>query len=127
MGGNPLASAAALATMETLLEEDLVGNAQQVGACMLERLRRMQERFHFIGDVRGRGLLLGMDMVADRDTKEPLPTAIMQRIYRGCVERGLLLMAYGPRVRINPPLIITEEEAGAGLDILESVFADLGA
>ena len=125
VGGNPLASAAALATVETLLEEDLVGNAQQVGECMLERLRRMQERFHFIGDVRGRGLLLGMDMVADRDTKEPLPTATMQRIYQGCVERGLLLMAYGPRVRINPPLIITEEEAGAGLDILESVFADL--
>ena len=85
----------------------------------------MQERFPFIGDVRGRGLLLGMDMVADRETKEPLPVAIMQRIYQGCVERGLLLMAYGPRVRINPPLIITEQEADAGLDILESVFTDL--
>ena len=125
VGGNPLAAAAALATVETLLEEDLVSNAQQVGEYMLERLRRMQERFPFIGDVRGRGLLLGMDMVADRETKEPLPVAIMKRIYQGCVERGLLLMAYGPRVRINPPLIITEQEADAGLDILESVFTDL--
>jgi len=125
VGGNPLAAAAALATVETLLEEDLVSNAQQVGEFMLERLRQMQERFHFIGDVRGRGLLLGMDMVADRETKEPLSVAIMQRIYQGCVERGLLLMAYGPRVRINPPLIITEQEADTGLDILESVFADL--
>jgi 4-aminobutyrate aminotransferase-like enzyme len=125
VGGNPLAAAAALATVETLLEEELVSNAQQVGECMLERLRRMQERFHFIGDVRGRGLLLGMDMVADRETREPLPVATMQRIYQACVERGLLLMAYGPRVRINPPLVITEQEAEAGLDILESVFADL--
>jgi 4-aminobutyrate aminotransferase-like enzyme len=125
VGGNPLAAAAALATVETLLEEDLVKNAQRVGAYMLERLRRMQQRFPFIGDVRGRGLLLGMDLVADRDTKEPLPVPIMQRIYCDCVERGLLLMAYGPRVRINPPLILTEQEADAGLDILESVFADL--
>jgi len=127
VGGNPLAAAAALATVETLLEEDLVSNARQVGAYMLERLRRMQERFHCIGDVRGRGLLLGMDIVADRETKRPLPTEIMQRIYCDCVERGLLLMAYSSRVRINPPLIITEPEAEAGLDILESVFADLGA
>jgi 4-aminobutyrate aminotransferase-like enzyme len=127
VGGNPLAAAAALATVETLLEEELVSNAQQVGEYMLERLRRMQKRFHFIGDVRGRGLLLGMDMVADRETKEPLRVAIMQRIYQACVERGLLLMAYGPRVRINPPLVITEQEAEAGLDILESVFADLAS
>jgi 4-aminobutyrate aminotransferase-like enzyme len=127
VGGNPLAAAAALATVETILEEDLVSNARQVGAHMLERLQRMQERFHFIGDVRGRGLLLGMDMVADRETKQPLPTEIMQRIYCDCVERGLLLMTYSSRVRINPPLVITEPEAEAGLDILESVFADLGA
>ena len=78
------------------------------------------------GDVRGRGLLLGMDMVADRDTREPLATEAMERIYLECVQRGLIVMAYGPRVRINPPLIITEQEADAGLDILESVFADLG-
>ncbi len=125
VGGSPLAAAAALATVETILEEDLVGNAQRVGAYMLERLRRMQEQFPFIGEVRGHGLLLGMDIVADRDTREPLATAAMQRIYLDCVERGLLLMAYGPRVRINPPLIITEQEADAGLDILESVFADI--
>lgn len=125
VGGSPLACAAALATVETILEEDLVGNSQRVGAYMLERLRQMQERFHFIGDVRGRGLLLGMDIVADRETREPLSVEAMQRIYLACVQRGLLLMAYGPRVRINPPLIITEQEADAGLDILESVFADI--
>jgi 4-aminobutyrate aminotransferase/(S)-3-amino-2-methylpropionate transaminase len=125
VGGNPLGVAAALATVETLLEEDLIRNARQVGDYMLGRLRRMQERFPFIGDTRGRGLLLGMDIVADRETKEPLPVAAMERIYRDCVDRGLLVMAYGPRVRINPPLVITEQEATAGLDILESVFADL--
>jgi 4-aminobutyrate aminotransferase/(S)-3-amino-2-methylpropionate transaminase len=124
VGGSPLAAAAALATVSTILEEDLPENSRRVGAYMLERLQRMQERFPFIGDARGRGLLLGLDIVADPETKELAPVATMQSIYRDCVERGLLLMAYGPRVRINPPLIISEQEAGAGLDILESVFAD---
>ncbi len=71
-GGNPLASAAALATVETILEEGLVENSERVGALMLERLRGMRERSRLIGDVRGKGLLLGVDLVADRRTGEPL-------------------------------------------------------
>ena len=125
VGGNPLAAAAALATVETILDEKLVENSRRVGARMLERLRRMQERFACIGHVRGRGLLLGMDLVRERATREPLPTAITERIYTTCLERGLLAMTYGARVRINPPLVIREAEADAGLDILESVLADV--
>ena len=124
-GGNPLAAAAALATVETLLEENLVDNVERVGALMLERLQRMQERFSFIGDVRGKGLLIGLDLVADRESREPLPTRLTERLYKRCVDRGLLVMAYGARVRINPPLILTEEEANAGLDMLEASFAEL--
>jgi len=126
-GGNPLASAAALATVETILEEGLVENSKQVGARMLDRLRCMQERFHFIGDVRGRGLLIGLDLVANRETREPLPARLTELLYKRCVERGLLVMAYGPRVRINPPLILSEEEADEGLDILEAAFAEIEA
>jgi 4-aminobutyrate aminotransferase/(S)-3-amino-2-methylpropionate transaminase len=126
-GGNPLASAAALATVETILEEGLVENSKRVGAGMLERLQRMQERFSFIGDVRGKGLLIGLDLVADRATREPLPTRLTERLYKRCLDLGLLVMAYGARVRINPPLILTEEEANAGLDILEASFAEIAA
>jgi 4-aminobutyrate aminotransferase-like enzyme len=124
-GGNPLAAAAALATVETLLEENLVENVERVGALMMARLQRMQERFDFIGDVRGKGLLIGLDLVADRESREPLPTSLTERLYKRCVDRGLLVMAYGARVRINPPLILTEEEANAGLDMLEASFAEL--
>jgi 4-aminobutyrate aminotransferase-like enzyme len=75
--------------------------------------------------VRGKGLLLGFDLVSDRKTKTPLPTKLTHKIYTECVRRGLLVMAYGARVRINPPLVISEEEADAGLDIFESVLADV--
>lgn len=126
-GGNPLASAAALATVETLLEEGLVENSKRVGAHMLERLRGMQERHRSIGDVRGKGLLIGLDLVADPKTGEPMATRWTERLYKRCLERGLIVMAYGPRVRINPPLVISEEEADAGLDIFEAALLEIEA
>ncbi|RMF21344.1 MAG: aminotransferase class III-fold pyridoxal phosphate-dependent enzyme, partial [Deltaproteobacteria bacterium] len=101
-GGNPLAAAAALATVRTIVEERLHVRAAELGRTMLERLRAMQKRVAWIGDVRGEGLLVGMDLVTDRNTKEPLPRAITEEIYRRCLAGGLLVMAYGPRVRINP-------------------------
>ncbi len=125
VGGNPLAAAAALATLETILEEDLVENSRRVGAHMLERIEAWPDRFRCVGDVRGRGLLIGLDLVADRETREPLPVSVTEKIYTECVARGLLLMAYGARARINPPLVITEAEADEGLDILESVIRDV--
>src|SRR5207237_7200332 len=69
-GGNPLASAAGLAALEIILAEDLVGNAERVGRSMLARLQAMQEKHRIIGDVRGLGLLLGVELVKDRHTKE---------------------------------------------------------
>lgn len=129
-GANAFASAAANVTLKTIAEEDLVGNSARIGAFMLKRLRDMQEKYALIGDVRGAGLLIGMDLVKDRTTREPLDGKTMERIYLECVRRGLLCMNYSPRVRINPPLAITHEEAEAGLGVLEEVFAlvqkDLG-
>ena len=83
----------------------------------------MQERYPFIGDVRGVGLLIGLDLVRDRATKEPLGREVTERIFTEALRRGLLMMGYFPRVRINPPLTITQEQADAGLAILEEVFA----
>ncbi len=124
-GGNPLASAAALATLETIEDDDLVAHAARVGARMLERLRTMQERYPFLGDVRGAGLLIGLDLVRDRDTKEPLGREVTERIFAEALQRGLLIMGYFPRVRINPPLTITAEQADEGLAILDEVFATI--
>jgi len=124
-GGNPLAAAAALTTLQTILSEDLVENSARVGAVLLAELRRLQEKYEFIGDVRGVGLLIGLDLVKDRTTKQPLASAVTEEIFRGALRRGLLLMGYFPRVRINPPLILTESEARDGAAILDEVFAEV--
>ncbi len=124
-GGNPLAAAAALATIETILDDDLVENSQRVGAVLLRELRALQEKYEFIGDVRGSGLLIGLDLVKDRRTKAPLSSAITEQIFLGALRRGLLLMGYFSRVRINPPLILTESEARDGVAILDEVFAEV--
>ncbi len=124
-GGNPLAAAAALTTLETILDEELVENSERVGAVLLAELRRLQEKYEFIGDVRGTGLLIGLDLVKDRASKELLNSAVTEEIFRGALRRGLLLMGYFPRVRINPPLILTESEARDGAAILDEVFAEV--
>jgi 4-aminobutyrate aminotransferase/(S)-3-amino-2-methylpropionate transaminase len=121
-GGNPLAAAAGLAALEIIVKEDLVKNAERVGRVMLRRLQEMQERFRCIGDVRGRGLLLGLDLVKDRATKEPVSKAVAQALYQECLRRGLVAMTYAPTIRINPPLVIREDQALAGLAILEEAL-----
>jgi len=124
-GGNPLAAAAALTTIETILDEDLVGNSDRVGSVLLREVENLKEKYEFVGDVRGKGLLIGMDLVKDRQTKELLSGAAMEEIFRLALQRGLLLMGYFPRVRINPPLVITESEARDGAAILDEVFGEI--
>jgi 4-aminobutyrate aminotransferase-like enzyme len=122
-GGNPLASAAALASVRTIRQEKLWENAAAVGEFALDALRRMQERYPFIGDVRGVGLLLGIEIVKDRQTREPVSSAAMKEVYLECVRRGLLSMTYSPHIRLQPALTLRKEEAAEGLGILEEVFA----
>ena len=90
------------ASVATIRDDRLWDNAERVGAAMVVELRRMQERFPFIGDVRGAGLFLGIELVKDRRTKEPVETPVMQQVYRDCVKRGLLAMTYTPHVRLQP-------------------------
>jgi len=122
-GGNPLASTAALATIQTILEESLAENARTVGAYLLKGVREMQEKYEFIGEVRGRGLLLGVELVKDRKTKEPLDKAVTKQIFLETLKRGAVCMNYKPNFRINPPLSLSKEEADIGLGILDDVFA----
>ncbi|MBO0757195.1 MAG: aspartate aminotransferase family protein [Bradyrhizobiaceae bacterium] len=122
-GGNPLAAAAGLGAIEIILNEKLVENSARVGALMLAALKKLQEKYRFIGDVRGRGLMIGVELVADRSTKVPLDTIITRALFREALERGLITMSYSHVIRINPPLVITEEEAMRGIDILDQSFA----
>jgi len=122
-GGNPLAAAAGLAAMEVILKEKLVENSALVGAKMLAALKELQDKYRFIGDVRGRGLMIGVEMVADRTTKEPLDKTITRALFHEALERGLVTMSYSHVIRINPPLVITEDEALRGVDILDQSFA----
>ena len=122
-GGNPLAAAAGLASLEIILGEDLVKNSARVGAVMLARLEQMKERFRSVGEVRGKGLMLGIELVRDRLTKEPVPKEVAQALYQECLRRGLVAMTYSPTIRINPPLVISEDTALEGLSLLEEALA----
>ncbi len=121
-GGNPLAAAAGLASLEIILKEDLVTNAERVGAAMLARLEALKEKYRFVGDVRGKGLLLGMELVKDRATKELLSPEVTRALFQECLRRGLVAMCYSPVIRINPPLVIREETALEGLAILDEAM-----
>ena len=125
-GGNPLASAAALASVRTIRELELWKNSAAVGQFMLSELRAMQERFEFIGDVRGAGLLIGIEVVRSRKTREPVDKALMKDVYLACVRRGLLAMTYSPHIRLQPALTIDRAAAAEALGILGEVFENLG-
>ena len=126
-GGNPLAAAAGLATVELIIHERMVQNSARVGALMLAGLRKLQEKYRFIGDVRGRGLMIGVELVADRATKTPLDTVITRALFHEALERGLITMSYSHIIRINPPLVLSEEEAMRGVDILDQSFAAISS
>jgi 4-aminobutyrate aminotransferase-like enzyme len=121
-GGNPLAAAAGLAALEIILKEDLVAHSQRVGAVMLAELHRLKDKYRTVGEVRGRGLLLGIELVEDRQTRRPLDKAVTRDLYTECLRRGLVAMTYAPTIRLNPPLVITEETARTGLAILDEAL-----
>src|SRR6185369_7923625 len=122
-GGNPMAGAAAYASVTVLEEDRLVENAASLGEWMLSRLRDMQERHPFIGHVDGKGLLIGVELVKDRQTKEPLDKKVCVRLFQECLKRGLISMVYNPHFRINPPLSIDRKTAESALGVLDEVFA----
>ncbi len=121
-GGNPMAAAAGRAVLEIIEQDNLVENSRKVGEAMMHRLREMQERHPVIGDVRGKGLMIGVELVADKDTKEPLDKRLTRQLFHECLDRGLISMCYSPCIRINPPLVITEDEAMEALSILDEAI-----
>ncbi|GAB2913951.1 4-aminobutyrate--2-oxoglutarate transaminase [Nonomuraea fastidiosa] len=125
-GGNPLACEAALGVLETIEAEDLVAKARRIGEIMLPRLEALKERFDVIGDVRGRGAMIAIELV-EPGTKEPNPAAVAEVVKR-CHADGLLVLTagtYGNVLRFLPPLVIPEHLLEEGLGILEKAIADL--
>lgn len=126
-GGNPVACAAALAVIDVLIEEDLPARGAQLGARALARMRAWSERFNIIGDVRGVGAMVAMELVTDRATREPAAAATNQ-ILRYCHARGLVLLKAGLNdnvIRLLFALVIDERDLDRGLDILEEALATL--
>ena len=118
-GGNPVSVAAALATLDVIEREGLLRNATEVGNHMLKRMADWPAKHPLVGDVRGRGLMLGVEMVKDKKTKE-YAAAERDRIVQAAFARGVLFLGCGPStIRIAPPLIVTKAEADAALDVLD--------
>ncbi len=118
-GGNPMACAAALATLEVIREEGLLENARKQGAYMMDTLRGMQAEASVIGDVRGEGLMIAVEFIKPGEGKVP-NTAAVRRILDRCLEDGLLMYPCGhwtQTIRLIPPLTITREQVDEGLDI----------
>ena len=122
---NPVTCRAALTTIEIIEDEKLVENAARVGALALARLNEMKRRYPLIGDVRGRGLLLGVELVTDRAAKTPAKDAAEAVMYRA-LEKGLSFKTtMGNVLTLTPPLVITDAEMTKALDILEECFAEI--
>jgi len=118
-GGNPLAAAAGRASMEIIRDENLVENSRRVGERIKKRLLEFMERCPIIGDVRGLGLMIGVELVKDKESKTPLEKKHTRRLFHECLRRGLISMCYSHNIRINPPLVMSEEEADEATAILE--------
>jgi len=127
--GHPVAAAAALATLDEIEEKDVVGNAARVGAHFQARMAAFESQFGIVGDVRGRGLMVGIEMVSDKASRTPMPRSsdIPARIAREAYQRGAMVRISGPNMILSPPLVITREEIDHLADVLEASFAAVQA
>jgi 4-aminobutyrate aminotransferase len=123
-GGNPVAIAASLATIE-LLEDSLIANAARMGEYLLAGLRELMDKHQIIGDVRGKGLMIGIELVKDRQTKEPHPDALVQ-VEVECFQRGLIIQGCGvSTIRLSPPLVIDQAHCDFALKTLDEALGTI--
>jgi len=124
-GGNPVCIAAALATID-VLEREAIQNADAVGKHIMKRISDWPERISLVGDVRGRGLMIGVEIVTDKKARTP-GGAERDRIVDLAFERGVLLLGCGPNtIRVAPPLVVTREQADIAMDVLEECITLVG-
>jgi 4-aminobutyrate aminotransferase len=126
-GGNPVCIAAALATLDVIAKEHLMENSASVGNHILKRMADWPSKLKLVGDVRGRGLMIGVDIVKDKVTKE-YGNAERDRIVEMAFEQGVLFLGCGPSsIRLCPPLVVTKAEADVAVDVLEECIRQVGA
>jgi alanine-glyoxylate transaminase / (R)-3-amino-2-methylpropionate-pyruvate transaminase len=126
-GGNPVGMAVAQAVLEVIEREKLQENAFRLGTSLLSGLEKLKQKHMIVGDVRGKGLLLGIELVKDRDSKQPA-TAECVRVLENARNNGLLLGKgglWGQTIRLAPPLCITQADADFALDVLDASLADI--
>jgi 4-aminobutyrate aminotransferase len=125
-GGNPVCIAAAMATLDVIEKEHLLEHTTEVGAQMMKRMSSWPSKLKLVGDVRGRGLMIGVDIVKDKTTKE-YAAAERDKIIERAFEHGVLFLGCGPSsVRLCPPLVVTKDESDVALDVLEDCIKHVG-
>ena len=127
VAGNPVSATAGLATLDTIQRDGLVENAREIGSYLLDGFDSLMTRHTLIGDVRGKGMIIGVELVRDRETKEPAATEAAKVVYR-CKELGLILFyggIYSNVLEITPPLTLTREQAERGLAIIDEALSDV--
>ncbi|XP_065827408.1 alanine--glyoxylate aminotransferase 2, mitochondrial-like [Oscarella lobularis] len=124
-GGNPMACAAATAVLDVMEEEKLQSHALDLGRYTLRKMEELRDKYPIIGDVRGRGLMLGMELVSDRETRTPLAPEIVANIFEDCKDMGILFGKgglYGSCFRIKPPLCVTKEDIDFAMAVMDIAF-----
>jgi 4-aminobutyrate aminotransferase/(S)-3-amino-2-methylpropionate transaminase len=124
-GGNPVAAAASLAVLDKIEREDLLTRAREIGTTIMGRFQDFATRYDAVGDVRGRGAMCAIELVADRATKEPLGADLVNAIARDCLGQGVLVLTagtYGNVIRLLPPITIDESLLADGLDVLDAAI-----
>jgi len=123
-GGNPLSCVAAEKVIEIMERDNYAEKSNAIGKIIISRFEKMREKYSVVGDIRGRGSMIGLELVKDRETKEPATNEVKQ-IMKEAYENGVILLSSGPNkniIRISPPLVITEEQLDSGLEVIEKIF-----
>jgi 4-aminobutyrate aminotransferase len=124
-GGNPLSCVAASAVIDVVKDEKLLDNANKQGAYIMKRLGDLKEQCEIVGDVRGKGLMIGMEIVEDKESRKPAPEKVTEIMVRSW-KRGINVISCGiSTIRIAPPLIITRDLVDSALDIIEDVTKEV--
>ena len=129
MGGNPVVTAAGRAVIKAIFDESLIERARRIGAIFESGLRELMKKQPMIGEVRGRGLALGIDLVQDRATREPVPVTTTAKVIFRAYQLGAVFFYVGLRgnvLEFTPPLTITESEVAEGLAIIDQALTDVG-
>lgn len=123
-GGNPMAATAGLASLEVIEEENIIERSAKLGEFILNKLKKMKDEHRIIGEVRGKGCLLGMELIKDQNTKEPFIEA-GQKVYQKAFSKGIAWIPAKQNLRMSPPLIMEEEVAEKALEIIDESITEV--